>query len=595
MSYTYGQLKQTHPEYMSDEWSELDDLYCGGFQMQRRSQKYLPRMLGEMHERYEERVRTCASYINYFGQVVDAFAANVFSQELSVTPAPDAADASTPGKEPEKPEFYKEFERDADLCGTPFVKLIRSVFTCCLVKKRALLGVDFPGDVQAEPDAHVPIPSSRAEEEALGKDRAYVYEIPIESLVDWEMSGPGHFKWAVLRKDIQEATGPGASRAKIVTEFKVWELEGDGDLKKAAWSTWQTDPYDPSNPPKDDFRLHKKAGGTTSFNRIPLMLMEVEDGLWIGNRIGSMAMEHFRRRSMLNSAQLRSLFIIPYVTLGEEYSAPGYSVSDVQTNPNRADGGPLEAFQRKGYQLLGKDDAIKFAEPAGHVYEIIDKQLENLANEIFRVVHQMASSVALAGHSGFRSGRSKVEDRHDMEIVLSAYGSLVRGFVKQLYDFISQARGDKTLWAPHGMDTYELEDRNLLIKEAAFVDSFGIPSRTFRIAHKTKIAFALVGNVPTETKQTIRDEITKGVPEEEAHEDLQEKMEERMLQDNIDAPPGAHAPAAPGDTGGGGGPLAPADAKTHHPHRIIRQKNGQVGGNKKPPMPTGKMSMPLKP
>lgn len=587
--FLYEQLNQKNVEHFQKYWNLIDDLYCGGYQMERNARRYLTKYVGEHPDRYNERCDN-ASYINYLGQIVDQFVANVFSQELSVTPAADSNDESTPGEEPEKPEFYIEFEADADMCGTSFEKIIRKVFTTSILKKRALLAIDTPNleaqdgdeeyeEVGAPPDDQAPYPINRSEEESMGTDRAYAFEIPIEYLYDWKLTGPSQFEWAVLGKCITKRGGPGTPMDTLVEQFKVWTMV-DGF---ASWEIWETEPFNKDKRPSPKDPLILRRSGTTTFRAIPLMLLEVPDGLWVGNKLGGMALEHFRRRSALVAAENRSLFAIPYITLGEEIGAPGYNTSEVQQNPGRAEDGPQEALRKKGWMLLGKDDGIHFAEPTGQAYEIIHKELDALVNEMFRVTHQMSSSVASTNHGVYRSGKSKVEDRNAMEIVLSAYGSIVRAFVKRTFDFISTVRNDNIIWTAHGLTTYELEDRDLLIKEAAFAESFDIPSKTFRIAHKTKVAFALVGQVPSATKQTIRKEIIEGVAELMEHEDLETEMEERMMKDNVDAPDGAHAPGMPG--GDNKAAMLPADSTTHHPHRAVKEGNKKI-------KPTGRMSMP---
>src|SRR5215469_10340705 len=251
-------------------------------------------------------------------------------------------------------------------------------------------------------------------------------------------------------------------------------------------------------------------------------------------------------------------------------------------DPHRADEGPQHALAKKGFMVLGEKDKIQFAEPLGSCYEIVDRQLTQLVDEMFRITHHMSSSVA-ASKGMYRSAKSKIEDRHAMEIVLSAFGSIVRQFVKHLFDFISASRGDDTIWHPHGMDTYELEDRDLLIKEATFVDSFNIPSKTFKKVHKTKLAFAFAGNVPTATKTKMRDEINEGVDDDELHNDKQDKLQSLILDEQIEnpdivagtAPPEkTQIPGVGGKSPGGirqtsasqsakAGPVVPADSKTH--------------------------------
>ena len=499
----YGTLRQRNPAYTESRWEELEDLYVGGYPLVEKASRYLPRFVGENRERYAERL-SAASYVNYIGQIADYFVANLFDQELTVTPASDAKDTSTPGTEPVDDGFWQAFAHDADLRGTPLAKLLRQVFTTALVKGKGLVAQDLP----AAPSSKL---ASRADEDAAGAARGYAFEVSPEQLLDWETTDTGTFAWAVLHRSVMRRASPAERRDRVVEEFKVW-LQ---DSEFARWELYRTKAHKPNESPKDEEELTLAASGTTTFRCVPLFELAMPAGLWVGNKLGVLAREHFQRRSALNAAQNKSLFAIPYVKLGPEVTAPGDAMpSEAQQNPHRGRD-PRGEFNRKGYVVLGKDDHIGFAEPDGHAYALVDGQLEKLVDEMFRIVHQMAASVAATKTALGRAGVSKAEDRRATEIVLTAYGALVRDFAKRLYDCLSAARGETVIWTPHGLDKFELEDRDGILKEALAVDAIAIPSPTFRKVYKTKLAYALVGNVPPETQEVIRDESERFVDRED--------------------------------------------------------------------------------
>lgn len=500
----YGTLKQRNPAYTQERWEELGDLYVGGYVLVEKASRYMPKFVGESRERYRERL-SAASYLAYMGQIADYFVANLFAQELTLTQAADADDPSTPGAPAAADGFWSAFAHDADLRGTSFVKLLRQVLTTALIKGKGLVVADLPAREPPETD------TSLADEEATGSARGYAFEAAPEELIDWEPDDRGGFAWAILNRQLVRRASPGASRDRVIEEFKVWTLSAE----RAAWELFRTAPYRPGQPPKDEDDVPRAGGGTTTFTQIPILELAVPPGLWVGNKLGVLAREHFTRRSALNAAENKSLFAIPYVKLGPEVTAPGSAMpSEVQQNPARGRD-PRGEFNRKGYVVLGKDDDIGFAEPAGTAYALVDKQLEKLVDEMFRVVHQMASSVSATKQALARAAASKAEDRRATEIVLGAYGALVRDFAKRIYDCLSAARGECVVWTAHGLDKFELEDRDSILKEALALDAIAIPSTTFRQTYKTKIALALVGNVPPETQDVIREEIEQGVEQEQ--------------------------------------------------------------------------------
>jgi len=541
----YGILAQKNPSYLADEWSELDDFYEGGYQILRNAGKYLPIMIGETPGRYQERVRL-AAYISYLGQVVDFFVANLFSQELRVTPAADEANPTTPGGMPEDPSFYALFARDADRRGTSFPMLMRRALTTALVKGRSLVGIDFPRRGEAPP-------LNRAEEDAAGFARAYAFEVPIEELYDWEYDDNGALVLAVLRRVVTRRNGLADRRNARVEEFKVWQRQD----ASVTWQLFRTAPFTDDRPPRaqDDVPLVDQ--GSTSFRVIPLVELSLPSGLWVGNKIGPLAKEHFQRRNVLIAAENKSLFAIPYVSLGSEVGAPGAALpAEVQQDPNRARDPRLE-LANKGYLVLGSGDAVGFAEPSGACYAVVESQLRDLKDELFRVVHQMAASVSNIGASLGRSGDSKEEDRKATAVVLGALGTFVRESATRAYRVVSEARGENIVWVPSGLDRYDGESRLAVLEEGLQLDKLPIPSPTFRKTLKIEVALRLLPNLPPETAEVIRREIQEGVDaEEQRKSDLHAVMSDLK---NANAGMENEAPrVAAHDGSSGGSPAGPA-------------------------------------
>src|SRR5690606_27728341 len=126
------------------------DLYVGGFQILENAREYIKRQVGENDERYKERL-SHAEYVNYLGMVVDAYTANLFAQEPTVT------------SETEVDAFWEEFGKNANLKGDDFARVMREVFTTAILKQRGHIACDFP--------ASDLVPNTRADEDALGRTR----------------------------------------------------------------------------------------------------------------------------------------------------------------------------------------------------------------------------------------------------------------------------------------------------------------------------------------------------------------------------------------------------------------------------------------
>ena len=529
----YGLLKRTHADYDGELYAELEDLYEGGYQIAKNAKKYLPRLANEHVDMHGDRCKS-ASYMPYMGQIVDQLTAWLFTDELTVQAAPDAENPDTPGELPDV-DFYGAFASDADLTGVSFSDMVQRIAPMALLKRRALVGVDFP---KIQDDVLRDL-ASLADEDKLGAGRAYLYSIPIEQLINWDRHTDGTFKWVILNRITQPQAGPLEPADTIVEEFKVWTLS---PLGKAHWDVFRI-AYDPKKVPKDKTEVPLVESGETIFAHIPIVEIELSKGLWVGNKIGTMVKEHFQRRSTLIASELRSLYEIPVVKFGPEIgAAQGEIPSVIQQNPGRGMD-PVEQFMRKGFVPIGAGDDLKFVGPSGAAYAIVDSELADLKDEIFRVVHLMAASVSNNKSAALgRSGLAKQQDKLDTAIVLTAIGSDLRRFALRVYGLISAARSEDVVWHAKGLDDYESEDRELLLEEAMQVDAINIPSPTFKTAYKTALAFKLQPNMPPETQETVRDEIKDGVQ----HEDDIHQLTQEASKDALENPPLPAPPTPPG-------------------------------------------------
>jgi len=513
-----GVLRQTHPDYAVRLWTELQDFYVGGYQLLAKSRNYAGPQAGEQSDRYGDRCGAIG-YINYLGEIIDYYVAALFSQELELTEASDADNPTTVGGKSDT-DFYSSFSADADLAGNSFAAVMRDAFRDAVLLKRSLICCDFPTPEET--------PTSLAAEDALGANRAYIYQMPLEHLINWELDRFGAYKFAVIyqtgadQKSVLDVRG-----GMVHHSFKVWSLADNGT---AVWDTYEID-EDPARPLEDKVAVPRTGGGPTSFAQIPILRVEMRDGLWIGNKVGPLAKEHFIRRSILVEAENKSMMAVPWIKRGPEMSAIGEALpSATQQDPSRGSH-PVRRFQNQGWVALGADDDIGFAEPEGKAYAHVARELDALKDEMHRVVHQMAASVSNKAGSVARSGDSKKQDRAAESVVLGQFGKDVRDFAKRIYAMVAQARGEDVVWVARGLDRFDHDDREVLIKEAVQVDMVSIPSSTFKKEYKVRLANALAPNLAAATQDVIRTEIQDGVDEAEKHA---EEMKKQMLLTGVD-------------------------------------------------------------
>ena len=503
----YSTLTQSHPSRKPEVWGQIEELYHGGFDLVENAATYLPQQVGEPPQRYRERLQM-ASYVPYLGAIVDFFVATLFSKPLFVLPGTDAEDLETIGGLPADEKVYQAFSVDADRSRTTFSDVMREVFTTAMLKRVSYLGVDFPAaDMQF---------TSLADEMYAGRSTPYVVRIAPEELLDWKLDEYGNFDWVVLYRRRCERVKPSDTRTSVSDEFKVWEMR-DG---RAVWSTFALGPRNPNQMVSEKEDVPLVAEGVTSFRTVPLVPISLPHGLWIGNKIGILAREHFQRRSALCAAENRSMFAIPFIKLGPEMSAPGAALpSEAQQNSSRGDRGPAMSFVARGFMTLGSEDEVGFAEPTGSSYALVDKQLVDLVNEMYRTAYQMSQSVSSTTQALGRSGRSKSHDNDATSIILEAYAEIVKSAAIKVFQIISSARGDNVEWQAHGLNHVVSGDRAELIQEAAAVGGIQIPSPTFRKLYLGKLSGELLGNVSPTTQAAIVAEISAVVDAESEHLD----------------------------------------------------------------------------
>lgn len=545
-----GILRQTNPDWDGPLWALIQVLYAGGFEVSE-DDKWLDRLLpvhaNESGHHHIER-KKAASYVNYLADVIDFFGAQLFTKPLTMLPA-DGEDVGedTP---------YEEFTEDADGEGHDFQELMAKVFLQAAQTRKAIVAVDFPrNEIAAQ---------SRLEERETQADRPRAFLIDPISLLDWKKAEDGSFEWAIIHSQFTVRDSPESARDTIVDQWKVWTMTAESITGRlASWRLFEHRRRLDKDPDKTDLEeVREVDADTTSFKRIPLIEFMLPKGLWIANKVGPLVLEHFRRRTTLVAAQKKSLMAIPFVKLGPEIGAAhGAQPSEAQQDPNRGNN-PKVAFDQKGWLRLGADDEVGFAEPDGQAYEIESTQLKELVDEIFRVSHLMAQSVAATGQALSRSGQSKQEDRNATEVVLEALGSKLSTFAARIYDAISEALGDDVFWVAKGLSDFKIRDRAQVVEEATNVGNISIPSKTFKKVYWTQVALTVLDDISPEDETLIREELEKASEEEDKEPDSEFGSLEKLVR-NLNQP----NDAAQQPSNGEGGPARPGGSAPRSPVR----------------------------
>lgn len=508
----YRDIKATHPCYDAAKIKRHDLLYEGGSAILQQAALFIPREPTESMVAYNHRLKT-ASYKNYMASIIDGYTAQIFSKRMTVTPAVERDDEHLEEREAqtsELPPFYEEFMEDADLKGNSLEQCLREVVSEAMTHDEAYLGIDFPRLGAS--------PTSLRDEEEAGADRAYVFYIENESVVDWEYDEFDEPIWMVIRTEARPKGSPTAARDRRHIKFKVWERKDD----TVSFKTWLLN-IPAGREPADNDELTLVDEGTVSFKRIPVMRLRFDEELQVGRLIAEQCASIFRRDSSLIYAQSKSLFATLVFKLGENTIQPAAD--------DPSGGASLRAEAKdKGAIVVSAGDDVDFVEPSGAAFQMVHDGIKDDVEELHRITHTMAQGVLANSTALGRSGLSKMQDNRAKEIVLTAFAEVVKDFVAQLMFVISEGRNERLEWHVHGMDNYSTVDRNDVLKEASMMGSLDIPSTSFKKWHMLRMLGQLGDDIPPEVMLEVKREIDeayasgwRSMAEKKAEKELEQK------------------------------------------------------------------------
>jgi hypothetical protein len=450
-------IDREHPEYAASRavWSKYRDLYAGGEQMRRNASEYLVRRGREPNDVYSERLYR-VFYENYIGSIIDWYAATLLRREPVVL---------FEGQSESAKSFFNLLSEDCDLKGTSLSEFLRLQFVRALVWGRSYIAVEFPR-VAANPQ-------TRAEEDALGRSRAYLVDYSPEEMINWSHDSAGNLDWAVLRTHSLRQHKISDEEWKRVTrwlyydrqDFKIFERQAD-------------------NAPIE--LIDQGRHGLAALYTVPLFELHVSEGLWLMNKAALLQLEHFNKSNALAWALTMGLFAMPVV-----YSEHKW-----------------EQIVGESYYLqLGPEDKFGWTEPEGKVFQIAADNLVRLKDEIYRVCYLMTQAGgAQSAHIG-QSGISKQRDFSITQEVLRAYGDALKECLKQVLRGIAAARQDDLTIEVLGLDEFDIGDFSTELDDAKKLLDLGIGSATLKKQLFKKLAFKYFCDARQEVKNQIAAEI----------------------------------------------------------------------------------------
>jgi hypothetical protein len=274
-------------------------------------------------------------------------------------------------------------------------------------------------------------PRTRAEFEKLKLGDSWLRLLRDEQVLDWETDDTGNLAMVVVFERSARRTSLSEGRDTITETWHCVYAD-------------KTDVYQLSHKkddsPKDDDEVPLVRSLPHRYGAVPVVCMEMPQALWVGNRLESPQLSHFRLSNMQMWGMSRSCYAMPVFKLdSQEQGEPG--------------------MMGAGYGLrLGMNESLEWAAPPVDCFEALGTEIKSEKDEIFRIANTMALGVENNAAAVGRSADSKAQDAKSTTVVMQAFARRVRESIERVLDLVARARGDKFTWAVSGMDDFAAED-----------------------------------------------------------------------------------------------------------------------------------------
>jgi hypothetical protein len=489
-------LQRRHADFDAETLQTYEDLLVGGAQFRKHATRYLIQNDVEPKSAFEKRAKA-SHYLNYVAPLANFFASWLFSSQLTYR-ADGSADE----------EAYAEFQEDSDGTGTSLERFLRQRFVEALTVQRAYWRVVFPTPMTAATDL--------AEYEALGLNRPTLEKIPACCVVNWRRAADGSFLWLLEYRSVEELLEIENPDATVTETWTLWRADGTA-------RRWQLrrDKRDHVTPDTDVPEIDPPHNPIAA---LPIVELQLPPELWLVDQIADAQLEHFRQRNALSHAIRRTCFAMPV-----------FNLKDTRKKPTLGTG---------YYLMIGLEEKVSWPAPDAAPFAVVEANAAGLKDEIHRVAAQLGRGVDNNAAAVGRSAESKQQDDSATEIVLRAYGGLMRDAAERTFDLVSLGRDDDIAWDVSGMDKFHVTDAKAVTDLAVASGTLQIPSATYRRELAKRVVRAQLPDLDEKTARTIEKEIEAGI----TNEDL--------------VPPPAPPPPGPPNDGGGAPPRSgagPAD------------------------------------
>ena len=446
-------LNQCNPDYRDDEIEDHTALYEGGQAFHDRITRFLPKNANEPDDLYTDR-KSRATYENLGGPLVDMIGAWLFSKPAQI----DGLD--------------EEWIEDVDRQGTAINDWFRALFTDALVSRRSWCWIDLPAVVG-------PAPTSLADEEAMGLRAPYLVRIPPHAVRNWGEDDLGRLTWVMARTKFTRQADPLAPQQRVTR----WTLIDATTIRR--WEYVD----DPARPLTDETDVGELPAIAHNIGAMPVVRMVLPAGLYAMQKLCDP--------------------LLALTRTANDHDWTLHIAAHALMTLTTSEGANVRPVVGAGYYLgLTRDgdgkDEVGYAEPGGASNASRFERIKDLRESVHRVVQQMAASTASDGQ-GQTSAASKMADWASLEVMLSAYASIVRTALEQVLDLVAGI-----LRAPDpkvsGLAGWQEDDLADLVN-AYSIAAPSVKSPTFRKEMAKRLAGAFLPDLPPEVRVVVDREI----------------------------------------------------------------------------------------
>lgn len=562
----------------ADMWARLALLYTGGWELMLKASIFLQQRHKEPQDVFQSRLSRF-NYNNIIETVIGWYTSYLFRREPEVdvldrinrrplidttvtqidpvktgdlrfgeTPTiysspdgertPPGRDIGSPGNSEEGPSintandeagrFYKEFRDNVDRAQTTLSGFFSLMMTNMLLNGRVYVLTDI------EPPS---IPTyNRAQSEALGSNRPYLLMFNAADVINFRTDKEGNLVWAVIRTGRVNQETPFETPRTVdqwwiynQTSWALYEYEqpiaGDGTVQPIVNNT--------GGAPIPTKHGHLIASGLHALHHIgrcPLRKFEVPSGLWLGKRAYLPAVTHMNEDNALQWMLTQTNLAVPVIIGGG--NEPGNDGSDI---------GGVTYYSELFAIKLPAGAEFKWSSPDGSAAHISLQRLDNLREELYRLMYLQDQGRSASTISSQRSGAAVLMEKLPGREVAEALGRVIRSDMEKVYQDVIDAR--------HETDAVEVSVRGFSFLEnyvGLDLDDFerlkssGIPSGTLMRYAAKCIARMMMQDAPPHLLDISLTEIDSELTDKTVLEFAQSTFQPVTAEDegkNLKSPP----------------------------------------------------------